>query len=257
MRALFILGAVLVLAAAAQAQQMYRWTDKDGRIHYTQTPPPAEAKNIQKKALGAGAVDSAPMPYATQVAMKNHPVTLFTSPDCGSLCDEARETLNKRGIPFKETNLSDDKAVEALKRVSGRTTVPTLQVGSQVSVGLDLPAWKNALDAAGYPSSGPPAPAARKSEAAPRPTAALPVKLYTNSKCDSLCQDARDLLKGRGVPFQEIAVEDAVTLDELRKTTGSESVPVLVVGSVPQRGFDATRYNTILDQAGYARGDKR
>ena len=207
--------------------------------------------------LGAAPADAPPPPYATQIATKNFPVTLYTSPYCGSRCDEARQVLNKRGIPFKETPLSDDKAVEALKRVSGRATVPTLQVGSQASVGLDLPAWKSALDAAGYPASALPVQAARKSKASPRATSALPLKLYTNPKCDSLCQDARDLLKGRSVPFQEIAVEDAASLDELKKATGSESVPVLVVGSVPQRGFDAVRYNTILDQAGYARGGKR
>ncbi len=99
--------------------------------------------------------------------------------------------------------------------------------------------------------------AARKSEAPPRTATALPVKLYVNSQCGSLCQDARDLLKSRGVPFDEIAVEDAATFDELKKITGSDSVPVLVVGSVPQRGFDAARYNNILDQAGYARGGKQ
>jgi hypothetical protein len=35
-------GVVLAtLAGAALADQVYRWVDKDGHVHYTQTPPPA------------------------------------------------------------------------------------------------------------------------------------------------------------------------------------------------------------------------
>src|SRR6185295_9827599 len=63
---------VIVLAAAALvspvgAQQMYRWTDQNGRVHITDTPPPASAKGVQKKKAGAAAAptptDGAQTPY--------------------------------------------------------------------------------------------------------------------------------------------------------------------------------------------------
>ncbi|HSG77841.1 MAG TPA: DUF4124 domain-containing protein [Burkholderiales bacterium] len=38
-----ILAVMLAFAASAFAQ-MYRWVDKDGRVHYTATPPPAGVK---------------------------------------------------------------------------------------------------------------------------------------------------------------------------------------------------------------------
>jgi len=42
--------AVLLCAAAsaALAQQLYRWTDEKGRVHITDTPPPASARNVQR-----------------------------------------------------------------------------------------------------------------------------------------------------------------------------------------------------------------
>ena len=36
---------VFLACAAAQAQQLYRWTDEKGRVHITDTPPPASAKS--------------------------------------------------------------------------------------------------------------------------------------------------------------------------------------------------------------------
>ena len=36
----YLLPLLLAVACAAQAQQLYRWTDKDGKTHYGQNPPP-------------------------------------------------------------------------------------------------------------------------------------------------------------------------------------------------------------------------
>ena len=33
-------AAAALLFATAVAAQAYRWVDKDGKVHYTQTPPP-------------------------------------------------------------------------------------------------------------------------------------------------------------------------------------------------------------------------
>lgn len=38
--ALVILPLLLLIAASAQAGKIYKWTDKSGEVHYTQTPPP-------------------------------------------------------------------------------------------------------------------------------------------------------------------------------------------------------------------------
>ena len=41
---LLLLSAVVALVSSSlSAEQMYKWVDKDGKVHYTQTPPPADA----------------------------------------------------------------------------------------------------------------------------------------------------------------------------------------------------------------------
>ncbi|HET9469596.1 MAG TPA: DUF4124 domain-containing protein, partial [Usitatibacter sp.] len=79
-----VLAAALAAGLAAQAQtNVYRWTDKDGKVHFSDTPPPEEAKSVSQKRMGGGYTEEAQLPYATQVAMKRNPVTLYTATGCG------------------------------------------------------------------------------------------------------------------------------------------------------------------------------
>lgn len=40
--------AILVCSSQSQAQQYYKWMDKNGSTHYTTTPPPKSAKHLNK-----------------------------------------------------------------------------------------------------------------------------------------------------------------------------------------------------------------
>lgn len=243
---------IALLASAASAQQLYRWVDKDGRVTYSQNPPPAgAAKSVQPRSLGSSVVETSTLPYAAQVAVKNFPVTLHTSPDCGNPCDDGRNLLQKRGIPFKEISVTDQKGLDAVKSLVGKTQVPVLQVGSRAQSGFEASAWKSALDDVGYPASIP--TPVRPATAAAGPRNLPDVRLYTNSQCGAVCQDARELLGARGVSFKDVPVEDADALVEPKKYSESGSVPVLVLGTVVLRGFDATRYQSALDSAGFPR----
>ena len=152
-----IVGILLMLAAAASAaQQLYRWTDDKGRVHITDTPPPPSAKGVQKKAYQSGSTstESGPTPYELSVAMKEYPVTLYTSPVCKEPCAEARAALNRRGVPFKEVQVWEATGNEELQKVSGATQVPTLVVGRSVHKGFEQAAYDALLDSARYPRSG-------------------------------------------------------------------------------------------------------
>ena len=251
MRAMPVVAVLLAVAlTGAEAQQMYRWVDNDGGVHYTQQPPPPEAKNVQRRSANVSTVESSDLPYATQVAARNFPVTLFTSANCRAPCKDGRESLQSRGIPFEEVVVGDEKSVEELKRIAGRTEVPVLRVGKQVEVGFAPDGWKSALDAAGYPASGPPLRARVRPEV---PKQLPPVKLYIRADCGNLCEDARNLLAARKVTFQEIDVSTPEAVDELMKLAGAAVVPVLAVGERVQRSFDAGFYHSLLDGAGFLR----
>lgn len=245
------LSLMLVTINTTLAQQLYRWVDQNGRVTYSQNPPPAgAAKNVQQKKLSGSVVEGSDLPYAAQIAVNNFPVTLYTSPDCNDACKQGRDSLSKRGIPFKEISVGDDQSVEALRKLSGGTRIPTLQVGSQVSTGFEPGAWKAALDNAGYPAS---IPASTRRQASGTVQRNLPaVKLYTNPLCGLPCQGAKDLLTARGVNYQEVEVGSDASLEELKKVSGSNDVvPILLVGGTPVRGFDSVRYQSVLDNAGF------
>jgi glutaredoxin len=175
MRIVLVAGIALAALCADASAQMYRWIDKDGRTHYTQTPPPPDAKSVQKKPLGAGGGAAAygDLPYATQNAARNYPVTLYTTPDCGTPCEQARSLLVRRVVPFKEVSVQRQKDIDNLKSIAGGTQVPYLIVGSQKQSGFLEDAYSALLDSAGYPASGPrlPLEALRKMEA-PAPSKA-------------------------------------------------------------------------------------
>jgi glutaredoxin len=154
----------LAISASTALAQLYRWTDQQGRVHITDTPPPPSAKDVKKgpggsapAPAGKGEPAAGNEPFALQLARKNNPVTLYTTPGCDA-CGEARKLLNTRGIPFKEISVNDEKQLEELKRVVGSNSVPSMIVGSAVQKGFEEGNYNRALDAAGYPKAGTLAP---------------------------------------------------------------------------------------------------
>ena len=156
---LHLLTAALLLTIGANASgQAYRWVDREGRVHYTQTPPPPDAKGVQRKNFRGGPTAAAELPYATRLASRNFPVTLFTWPDCGNPCDQARALLVKRAVPFREVSVVTQKDADELKGLLGKNEVPALVVGTQVQGGFEEGVYNGMLDAAGYPSTAAPMP---------------------------------------------------------------------------------------------------
>ena len=181
------LAAIALVPAAADAQSVYRWVDKSGKVHYSDQPPPEEVKNVQQKRVGGGtAVEVSQLPYATQVAAQKNPVVLYGAPTCGTPCEQGRAVLGKRGIPFSEKDVSASEAdAEALKKLVGAMDVPVLTIGQNKLKGYDEGTWNSALDAAGYPRTAlpgqrppappkPPAPAAPATAAPAAPAADAP-----------------------------------------------------------------------------------
>lgn len=167
-----VILAVLLGAAFAASAQLYRWTDENGRVHVTDTPPPPSAKDVRKRTLEAApaAASGANQPYAVQLAAKNYPVTLYTAPEC-ALCGAARSFLNQRGVPFREVSVTSEQQAEELKNAVGSLSVPAIRVGASVEKGFEPGAYNALLDTAGYPRAGivPPRSQAEPKPAPPKP----------------------------------------------------------------------------------------
>jgi glutaredoxin len=152
MRTLVMILALTLAAGPVVAGKLYKWTDQDGNVHYTDQPPPPNAKASERKKFGDTPPD-VPLPYSLKKAIKDFPITLYSS-DCGEACTKASALLSQRGIPFTEKNAREPAAAEELKALTGgKLEVPVMKLGSQVVRGYEEGTWNNALDAAGYPSS--------------------------------------------------------------------------------------------------------
>jgi hypothetical protein len=80
----------------------------------------------------------------------------------------------------------------------------------------------------------------------------FPVTLYVSKGCGELCDQARSMLKKRGIPFNEKALETKQDIDAFKQLSGiGNVVPVLAVGKNFLKGFLEPQWNNELDFAGY------
>ncbi len=148
-------AALIAACVAAQAQQVYRYVDKDGRVIYSDRAPPSDSKEVQAKRLSPNFIENNDVPVATAQAAQRFPVTLYTFA-CGTVCQNAEALLNRRGIPFSTVNVEDPKGAELLQKLTGAQQAPVLQVGEKlVAKGFNEARWTAMLDDAGYPKSPP------------------------------------------------------------------------------------------------------
>lgn len=180
----------LSLIGTPAVAELYKWIGADGKINYSDTPPPADAKKVEKKRLNDRVTEGDGLDFATRNASKKFPVVLYAS-DCGAPCDQGRALLVKRGVPHVEKN--PEKNIEdgkELRKLVGALVVPDLQVGKNTPIkGFDEATWNAALDSAGYPKS------------------AAPLKTNTTKEVkDSNNADAKpkprkeDIANGKGLP---------------------------------------------------------
>ncbi|BCK88864.1 hypothetical protein MIZ01_2670 [Sideroxyarcus emersonii] len=162
MKRYFLLVGLLIVTNA-QAGELYRSVDSSGKVHYSDRPLQG-SEDVEELKLGKEPQPGEELPYETQRAMQNFPVTLYTFPDCGALCEQARDLLVKRGVPFTDKSLVTQEDMNAFRKDSGDNQLPALSIGKTWLKGVQAEQWNKELDFAGYPKSvltyRPPRPAA-------------------------------------------------------------------------------------------------
>ncbi len=150
----------LVATSGVQAQQLYRSVGPDGKVTFSDKPPvetaaPGKASASAPRAsqtTPAPTASGAPLPFELRQIASRYPVTLYTSRDCEP-CGSARAFLSSRGVPFTERTITSNEDIEALKRLSGDSTMPFATIGGQQLKGFSDVEWGQFIDAAGYPKT--------------------------------------------------------------------------------------------------------
>jgi glutaredoxin len=147
--------AIAMIASSLSAQNVYRWTDANGRVQYSDQPPPPGAKDASERNVRGSSIQNNDVSLASSDAQKKNPVVLYTS-ECGESCDQAKGYLNKRGIPH--TVVDPTRSAELNKRFkdeTGSNSLPVLKIGERKLTGWSESNWASALDTAGYPKTPP------------------------------------------------------------------------------------------------------
>ncbi len=143
-----------LIAATASAQTVHRWVDANGRVQYSDQPPPPGAKDAQLRNVQGSSIQNNEASLTTTDAQKKNPVTLYVS-ECGDSCDSAKSFLNKRGVPHSVVDPTRSAELnKKFKDETGSNVLPVLKVGERNLTGWSESNWTSALDSAGYPKTG-------------------------------------------------------------------------------------------------------
>ena len=150
---ILLLTCLSSISLSSQAAGLYRWVDSSGAVHYSDVPS-SDAEKMDTRKFSGTVTPSDDLPYETRRAQQNFPVTLYTGDGCGDVCDQARNLLNKRGVPFSEKVLKTPQDIEDFKQLSGiNGEGPVLGVGRSFLKGFLDSRWNSELDIAGYPKT--------------------------------------------------------------------------------------------------------
>jgi hypothetical protein len=127
MMRLLVLGSMLVFTAVAFAQ-MYRWVDKDGRVHYTATPPPpgVKARTLQAPAAPP-APDDAAKDAGARDARKGPLTPAEQEQEFRKRQLEAQKAREKEALAAKEAEAKQENCARA------REALRTFESGQRVS----------------------------------------------------------------------------------------------------------------------------
>ena len=152
MKLIPLLIPALLATLPAQAAQLYQWKDAQGNVFYSDHQPPPAVKNATQKNFKGSFIEGGES-YALKRAREKSPVTLYNS-SCGAPCDQAKQHLAQRGIPYISKNPEGGPDRAALEKLTGRTNVPVILVGKTKIEGYEAGQWDASLDQAGYPKAG-------------------------------------------------------------------------------------------------------
>jgi glutaredoxin len=144
----FLLLAMLIAAAPAGGG-IYKWTDPQGRVHYSDNPPPegkAQQVKVKINSIQGPAVVSTLRD--TSAAKAKEKVRIYTAVWCG-YCKRAKAHLAAKGVAYDEMDVeTSERGRSEFAQLGGRG-VPVILVGNQRMDGFDASGLDAMLASAG------------------------------------------------------------------------------------------------------------
>jgi len=144
-----MLFASVIVPALAQAG-VYKWTDAEGRVHYSDSAPPqakTQEVNIKVNSISGPAVVSTIGKSAAVNGKQS--IRLFGTTWCG-YCKKARALLVSKGIPYEDIDVEESARGRAEYKQLGAKGVPVILVGNQRMDGFDAGRLDSMLKQGGW-----------------------------------------------------------------------------------------------------------
>ena len=143
-----IVACALLACIPASAQQIHRWVDADGRVQYSDKPPPGvKSAPVQSRVssyAGTPVVSGAPSVGTTRPEIK-----MYTTDSCG-YCRQAKAFFGRQGIRYTELDVEKSAVARGEYNRLGARGVPVILVGAQRMNGYSEERLAQMLKAAGY-----------------------------------------------------------------------------------------------------------
>lgn len=121
-----LLQACVLVVGTASGAQVYRWVDKDGKVHFSDRRPTAEEiEDVEVKSYeGTANISVVPGGYTTTT------VKVLSASWCG-ICKKAKAHMKKLGVAFIEYDVEQSEiGKQEYRRLHGKG-VPIILVGNQ------------------------------------------------------------------------------------------------------------------------------
>ena len=130
----FLVSLVLLLAFNATVAEIFKWTDDQGRVHFTDKPPEtSKAETVKLRINSFSSPSVEPFQFDEALISKrsvSQAVVMYSTSWCG-YCKQARRYFQHNNIAFAEYDVEkSDKGKRDYKKMNGRG-VPIILVGDK------------------------------------------------------------------------------------------------------------------------------
>ena len=130
---------VLVLSGHATAAGIYKWTDAQGNLHFTDQPPPeANAEKVKLRINSYTSPEIAPISANSPTTDNN--VVLYGADWCG-YCKKAKRYFRAKNIAFREDDVEKSSKGRKDYKKMGGGGVPIILVGNKRLNGFSAAAF--------------------------------------------------------------------------------------------------------------------
>lgn len=133
-----IITLLILLASASLQAEIYKWTDKNGKVRFGDRPPKTQqVETIKTKVNSMAEPGDHYSQGESSTTAKRKTVVMYSTSWCG-YCRKARQYFKQNNIPFKEYDIEKNKSAKKRYDALGGRGIPLIVVGKKKVQGFSV-----------------------------------------------------------------------------------------------------------------------